>query len=146
MELSSDQRISKLVAAETDGVSVMTRKLNVVVAGLKRMQKESLGSPSQLKGLQCFAHRLELAFKGALRSVPYLRKLRIFLSAYIISTTIALSIQVCFVKHSKTVRSKDKFQVESEVQDGLARWKKTIENLLKTYPGVLKVPFGRGMI
>lgn len=64
----------KLVACATDGAAVMTGSRSGVVSRLR-------GDKSYILGVHCIAHRLELAFKDAVKSSPQCKKLDDLLSS-----------------------------------------------------------------
>ena len=72
--LPEETWLKKLVGVGTDGASVMTGCKSGVVTRLREAQKKLIPG-SSLVGIHCYAHRLELAFKDALRKIPLFKKI-----------------------------------------------------------------------
>ncbi|KAG7165648.1 Zinc finger protein 862-like 7 [Homarus americanus] len=64
----------KLVGIGTDGANVMTGCRNGLVARLRR----DLEKP-ELEGIHCTAHKIELAYKDAVKDVPLAKKVNLLL-------------------------------------------------------------------
>lgn len=120
----------KLVGFGSDGASVNTGKKNGVIAKLKESQ------PS-IVGVHCHAHRLELAYKDAMRKYPSHKVLEELLDG------LYLFYHNSPLNRSDLGRACEVLDVPKVVPTRIggtrwvSHWLRALENLWKAYPGIV---------
>ncbi len=98
--MDADQVFAKLVSCSSDGASVMLGKVNGV---MKKLQEHQ---PAMLI-VHCLAHRLELAFKDALKLSPVMLKVEavalVLYKTYKKSPTLRNGLREAFQAHDRTM-------------------------------------------